>query len=97
MKYYIAAFAIVLLAFIRKGNEANVGRSFIDTPKYTYVYVIKTTPYEWQRSMDTLQMVLNEMGRSMSVDESNTYKNAAYRQVGRLANRIILDSVKVKK
>lgn len=93
-----ACVSLLLLGFISKQKEGNVPRAMIDTPaKYSYIYVIKTTPLEWQRSMDTLQIVLNEMGRSMSVDEANTYRNAAFRQLGRLSGRITLDSIKIKK
>jgi len=77
----------------RKTNVQYLPASYLDTPMKTYVFVIKLTPEQWQRSVDTLSLVIEAIGKSKNVDEADVFKQAAYRQLNRIAQRIQLDSI----
>jgi len=97
IKSLIAAFLVITLAAHSKNYSPSVPRSYIDTPKYNYFYVIRISPYEWKGNTDTLSMVINEIGKVKSVDDAEAYKNIAYRQLQKFIQKITLDSVKIKK
>lgn len=67
---------------------------YVDTPApvKTYWYVMRVEPQVWNTTVDTLNLVLNQIGKAKTVDEADAIRNIAYRVLGRLGSRITLDS-----
>lgn len=65
-------------------------------PKYRYFLRHETEVDEYLPAMDTVNMVLGNMGRSMTVDEANQYRIVFARSFQRLMGKITRDSALIK-
>jgi hypothetical protein len=80
----------------RMGGNGLIYATYVDSPppkpSKEYWLIMKVEPVVWQRSVDTLQYILNDIGKQKSVDEAESFKQIAYRQLSRLASKITVDS-----
>jgi hypothetical protein len=67
--------------------------TFIDTPKYQYFYKAYADIYQWERAKDTLDFLLQDFGKSLSVDQSALYKSMFIRQINKIVFQV--DSIKI--
>jgi hypothetical protein len=67
--------------------------TFLDTPKYQYFYHAYADIYQWERAKDTLDFLLADFGKSLSVDQSKLYQSMFIRQINKI--RFQVDSVKI--
>lgn len=61
-----------------------------------YIFVVKLSPQEWKAITDTSSIIINELGKTMSVDNATIYKEAMIRQLNAIARKITLDSIVTK-
>ncbi len=74
-------------------NNAPMGSTIVDTPKYQYFYHAYADINQWERAKDTLDFLLADFGKSLSVDQSALYKSMFIRQINKI--RFQVDSVKI--
>lgn len=100
---FIFLFLISFTAIIGQKKKLPMGNqnqmtntTFLDSPK-VYVFKMTIPATQLQPTMDTLDLVLNMMGKSLSVDQSEQYKTLAVRNIRRLIGSPQLDSITSKK
>lgn len=79
-----------------KANAPSIEKHLsVDTPRYYYRSIIDATKI--YGAIDTLNLLFNDFGVSMSVEQARQYKTIATRQVNKLITNITLDSAKLSK
>lgn len=100
MRNFLILSAIVI-AFVsyaanEKNNNAIADYVYNDTlPKYQKVYVIVVPQNELQPVIDSMNTVMSNLGRAMSVDQSDQWKQFYNRQLSRLLSNVKVDSIKL--
>ncbi len=86
-----------LLAFknipVKNSEVPLMKNTFLDTPKYQYFYKAYADIYQWERAKDTLDFLLQDFGKSLSVDQSALYKSMFIRQINKIVFQV--DSIKI--
>lgn len=88
----LAASLTVFLGF--KTRVGNVPRPYKDSFHYFQSAKVET-PILYS-SYDSVGLVLNQLGRSLSVDESNNIRQIALRNLFKVYGAFKIDSVKIK-
>jgi hypothetical protein len=65
-------------------------------PKYRYVVRLEIPAGQYSTSIDTLYMIMGELGKTLTVDQAAQYRNLADRQLYRIAQYGRIDSVKIE-
>lgn len=87
LPFYLLLSSIVLAVFLNaQGNKPK--------EEYRYFYKAQIGIPEWSRSTDTLQLLLQNFGRSLSVDQAEQYRALFIRQINKI--QFSVDSVKVE-
>jgi hypothetical protein len=66
-------------------------------PKYDYYYKLMIPANKFTPPLDTIEMVMQNMGRVMTVDRADELRGILYRQLNFLIGRPLLDSIEIKK
>jgi hypothetical protein len=92
-----AASLMLTLAF--RTHQPNVPRTGNDTvkPKFQYFYKLMIPVNKFNSPLDTIDMVMQRMGKSMTVDQADEMRAIVGRQLTNFIGRPVLDSVKIVK
>jgi hypothetical protein len=100
MKQLIASVSFILIvSFVTAftGSRSATGEGKVDSlPKYHYVVRLEIPAGQYSTSIDTLYMIMGELGKTLTVDQANQYRNLADRQLYRIAQYGKIDSVKIE-
>jgi hypothetical protein len=66
-------------------------------PQKQYFVVMRVPTNDWIRVIDTTNLIMNNFGKSLSVDAADAYRTVMARQLNRLAQTITIDSVEISK
>lgn len=89
--YLLFLTGVLLICFLVFGQDFKPGK-----PKYRYFLRHETEINEYVPAIDTVNFVLQQMGKSMSVDQADQYRNLVTRNMQRLIGKVIRDSVLIK-
>lgn len=95
-KHKVEILALVVLLMILLAGGAAHGQVKKDTlPKFEKIIVMSVPQQYFAPTLDSIGLVINQLGRSMSVDDSDNWKKFFQRQFGKLISDVRLDSVNV--
>jgi hypothetical protein len=101
---YICIFLLLLTTIVysqkkklpvkSNANPTLMKNATLDTPVFYYRAIIDAS--KLGGALDTINLILNDLGVSMSVEQARTYRQTAMRQLSKIIPNLTLDSVKTK-
>lgn len=89
---YLALLAAICIICFRSVSQSSKPKE----PKYRYFLRHETEIDEYVPAIDTVNFVLQQMGKSMTVDQADQYRNLVTRNMQRLVGKVTRDSVIIK-
>lgn len=98
MKHFYVAifFFVVLVIMLCSGGSAHGQVKKDSIPKWEKVVVIKVPVESFQPITDSIGLVINQLGKAMTVDAAEEWKSFFRKQFSRFMSNVKLDSVIVK-
>lgn len=93
--FLLASALTITLAFTTHQPSIPLTRNDTVKPAYEYFYHVRIPINRFNPPLDTIQLVMNKMGESMSVDRANELRTILFTQINSLLGRPVLDSVKI--
>lgn len=89
---FIAASLFLTLAFVAHKDTSTRHTPMDTLPKYRYFFTLPNTD-GYLRSEDSVKMILQNLGKTLSVDQAEEYRKFAFRHLFLMERYHVMDSV----